>query len=225
MFYHPNQITSNHIETNHFKHQPNISSMFFNREKNPTPGPRWIYFRVSHLTCQAPTPYAFWRPRVKPPSSRSGKHEDDCGKGCCFCEAYAMSYKKNVNIIYNVYVRKRYETVALFLYCRERERQHNWGSGEDVHIKPFMSLRVRCDWFCQKDRVIGFVMSKEQCLSKLHWSDGSIVFNKSHYYKHKWWLLPRIFSEIHTNLVVFRFWKIGLFDIYHFVIWGSVYFF
>lgn len=158
-FIHVLSSKSNHIESYGNKSfQTSTQHIFhvFQQRKNPTPGPRWIYFRFSHLACQAPTPYAFWRPRVKPPSSRSGKHEDDCGKGCCFCEAYAMSYKKNVNIIYNVYVRKRYETVALFLYCREREAtqlgERRGCSYQAFHVTPG-SLRLilperQGHWIC-----------------------------------------------------------------------------
>lgn len=205
------------------------------KKNNTTPGPRWIYFRFSHLTCQVPTPYAFWRPRVKPPLSRSGKQgledvgrsifEDDFGKRCWFFVKHMPCHiRKNVNIIYNLYVTKRYETVALFLYCRERGNTIggvarmfiSWPCVlQAVHVTPG-SLRLilperHGHWICH--------------FRKLHWSDGSIVFCKSHYYKRKWWWLPRIFSEIHTNLAVFRFCQIGLSDIYHFVISGSVYFF
>ena len=130
-------------------------------------------------------------------------------------------YKKN---IYNLYVTKRYETVALFLYCRER------GNTIGGVARMFISWPRVLQAFHVTPGSLRLILPERQghwiChFRKLHWSDGSIVFYKSHYYKHKWWWLPRIFSEIHTNLAVFRFCQIGLSDIYHFVILGSVYFF
>ena len=97
------------------------------------------------------------------PRAGRGSMKMTAARGVGFCEAYAMCNKKNVNIIYNLYVRKRYETVALSLFIVEREATQlgEWRGCSYrglVYFKPFMSLQVRCDWFCLKDRVIGFVI-------------------------------------------------------------------